>query len=176
MTINERITQIINDLFEGNKRAFSIAVGVSPAVIENIVGKRKSAPSFEVTSKIVSSIDNINTEWLIAGKGNMLKSTETKTYENNTKSGNLSETLVAYASSHTSDVNQHLKELEKIKKEINKDTTLLRLLEDNSKLVDANVKLANANLLLAETNALLSQELINQKNTGKDTAHTADAV
>lgn len=60
MNINERITQIINELYAGNKRAFSLAIGASPAVIENIVGKRKSNPSFEITNKIISSIDNID--------------------------------------------------------------------------------------------------------------------
>lgn len=71
MTINERITKIIESKYQGNKRAFSTAIGVSAAVIENIVGKRQSSPSFEVTNKIVTSIDNINAEWLITGAGAM---------------------------------------------------------------------------------------------------------
>ncbi len=72
MTINDRITSLINELYKGNKRAFSLSVGVSPAVIENIVGKRQSSPSFDIMNKIVSSIDNINTKWLLTGQGNML--------------------------------------------------------------------------------------------------------
>ena len=73
MTINHRIRKIIDELFSGNKRAFSFAVGVSPTVTENIVGKRQSNPSFDVTSKIAYSIDNINSEWLLTGNGDMLK-------------------------------------------------------------------------------------------------------
>lgn len=73
MNINDRISYIINELYKGNKRAFSLSVGVSPAVIENIVGKRKSSPSFEVMNKILSSIDNIDARWLITGDGDMIK-------------------------------------------------------------------------------------------------------
>lgn len=73
MSISDRILKIVNKLFDGNKRAFSLCVGVSSAVIENIVGKRKSNPSYEVTYKILSSLDNICPEWLLLGKGDMLK-------------------------------------------------------------------------------------------------------
>lgn len=71
MTIHDRIQKIINDLFAKNKRAFSIAIGVTPSVTENIVGKRKSSPSYEVINKILSSIENLSVEWLITGKGDM---------------------------------------------------------------------------------------------------------
>lgn len=73
MTINERVQKIIDELYSGNKRAFSSAVGISPNVTENIVGKRKGSPSFDVTNKIVYSIENINAEWFITGEGEMLK-------------------------------------------------------------------------------------------------------
>lgn len=85
MNINERIVELIDKLFSGNKRAFSLAIGVSPAVIENIVGKRKSSPSFEVTNKIVSSIDNLDPGWLLTGEGEMLKSGEEKKERENNK-------------------------------------------------------------------------------------------
>ncbi len=73
MTINQRVQKIIDELFSGNKRSFSAEIGVSPTVTENIVGKRKSNPSYEVTTKIIHSIENINIEWLLTGKGEMLK-------------------------------------------------------------------------------------------------------
>lgn len=74
MTINERIEYLINVLFSGNKRAFSKAIDVSPTVTDNIVGKRQSSPSFEVTHKIISSIDNISIEWLMTGIGEPIRS------------------------------------------------------------------------------------------------------
>ena len=96
MTINQRITDLINTLYSGNKRAFSIAINVSPAVIENIVGKRQSAPSYEITSKIISSIDNISIEWLMTGKGNMLKNQAKEYIEKKEVSNNISEPNATY--------------------------------------------------------------------------------
>lgn len=72
MDINGRFNQIITTLFKGNKSAFASAVGVTPSVVDNIVGKRQGKPSFEVLEK-VSAIEEINIEWLITGNGNMLK-------------------------------------------------------------------------------------------------------
>jgi hypothetical protein len=73
MTINQRFEEIIQKLYSGNKRAFSKAIGVSPTVIENVVGTRKGNPSFEVVQKVVNAIANIDTDWLITGDGTMLR-------------------------------------------------------------------------------------------------------
>lgn len=72
MDINSRFDQIITTLFKGNKSAFASAVGITPSVVDNIVGKRQGKPSFEVLEK-VSALAEINIEWLITGSGNMLK-------------------------------------------------------------------------------------------------------
>ncbi|MDU1891182.1 MAG: LexA family transcriptional regulator [Dysgonomonas sp.] len=74
MSINKRIQEIIDSRFFGNKRAFSFAIGVTASVTENIVGKRQGRPSFEVTYKIVNSIEGINSDWLLTGKGEMFGS------------------------------------------------------------------------------------------------------
>ena len=71
--INERIKQLIETVSGGNKRAFSLLIGVSPTVIENIVGSRKGKPGYELLEKIIFSIENINTEWLFTGRGDILK-------------------------------------------------------------------------------------------------------
>lgn len=73
MSINERIDFIIKEFFSGNKRAFSREVGISTSVTENIVGKRQGNPSFDVLEKIVNSIQELNSEWLLTGKNSMLK-------------------------------------------------------------------------------------------------------
>ncbi len=39
---------IIRELYNGNKRAFSMAIGVTPSVIEIVVGTRQVKPSFDV--------------------------------------------------------------------------------------------------------------------------------
>lgn len=75
MTINERFDQIIGTLFKGNKSAFANAIGVTPSVVDNIVGKRQGKPSFDVVEK-VSALAEMNIDWLITGKGDMLKSSK----------------------------------------------------------------------------------------------------
>jgi len=79
MTINERFEEIISKIYKGNKRAFAIAIGVSPTVIENVVGTRKGKPSYDVIEKICVNA-NISPEWLITGKGDMIKTEITKIY------------------------------------------------------------------------------------------------
>lgn len=68
MTINERFEIIIRILCNGNKRAFAKAVGISPTVVENIVGTRKGKPSYDVLVKVCSNA-NISAEWLLLGIG-----------------------------------------------------------------------------------------------------------
>lgn len=71
MTINERFGKIIRILYGGNKSAFATAVGIAPSVVDNIVGKRQGKPSFEVIEK-VSALAEVNVEWLVTGRGEML--------------------------------------------------------------------------------------------------------
>ncbi|HEY3389431.1 MAG TPA: S24 family peptidase [Prolixibacteraceae bacterium] len=89
MDINQRFEEIINQLYAGNKRAFSLAIGVAPTVIENVVGKRQGNPSFEVIQKVASANANIDTEWLLTGTGSMIK--EEKASKGNVKVENTKE-------------------------------------------------------------------------------------
>lgn len=73
MTINERLSKLIRILFGGNKSAFASRLGVTPSVIDNIVGKRQSKPSFDLIEKL-SSIEEVNLDWLITGHGSPLSS------------------------------------------------------------------------------------------------------
>lgn len=68
MDINERFETIIKLLFNGNKRAFAKAVGISPTVVENVVGARKGKPSYDVLVKVCANA-NISAEWLLLGIG-----------------------------------------------------------------------------------------------------------
>ena len=77
MTINERFNSIINTLFDGNKSAFAASVGVSPSVVDNIVGKRQGKPSFDVIEK-VSALAEVNVIWLITGEGDAFKKKHSK--------------------------------------------------------------------------------------------------
>ena len=84
MSIQVRIQKIIDELYSKNKRAFSLAIGVNPSVIENIVGKRQGNPSFEITQKIITANENINADWLMTGRGEMINnSSSMQTGSNN---------------------------------------------------------------------------------------------
>ncbi len=71
-TINSRLSTLIHELYGGNKRAFASAVGVSPTVIENIVGARQGKPSYDVINKICANA-NVSSEWLLMERGSMLR-------------------------------------------------------------------------------------------------------
>lgn len=81
-TIQERVKQLIDNLSNGNKRAFAIRIGVSPTVIENVVGQRSGKPGAILLEKILCSFENIDALWLITGKGEMLKPESPKPEEN----------------------------------------------------------------------------------------------
>ena len=78
-SINERFERLIITLYRGNKSAFAQAIGVAPSVVDNIVGKRQGKPSFDVVEKI-SAIAGLNLEWLITGKGEMLRTSTPSQY------------------------------------------------------------------------------------------------
>ena len=98
MTINERLNQIISELYKNNKRAFSMQIDVTPTVIENVVGKRQGKPSFDVLEKICAKA-NISGTWLLTGEGSMLKiDSPPEQSENNTETpteGSIDTPLVA---------------------------------------------------------------------------------
>ena len=81
VNINTRLKNIINTLYNGNKRAFATTIGVNPTVIENIVGARQSKPSYDVLCKICSNA-NISEQWLISGTGEMLKNKQDSSASN----------------------------------------------------------------------------------------------
>ena len=70
--IQNRFALIINELYGGNKRAFARAAGIQATVVENVVGARQGKPSFDVMQRICANA-NISAEWLLSGKGEMLK-------------------------------------------------------------------------------------------------------
>lgn len=77
-TINSRIKEIIDKLFDGNIKDFAIATGINYHTARNIVGERQTTPSSNIIESIASSIENINGNWLLSGKGEMTISTMSK--------------------------------------------------------------------------------------------------
>ena len=52
MNIQERIQEVIDTLYNGNKRLFANSVGISPTTLENVVGARQGNPSYLLLYKI----------------------------------------------------------------------------------------------------------------------------
>jgi transcriptional regulator with XRE-family HTH domain len=88
MTINNRIELIIKSL-ELNNNSFSMRIGVNSTVIHNIV-KGRNAPSYDVLQKILSSFDNINADWLITEKGEMINNNKRLEYAKSSTDSNVS--------------------------------------------------------------------------------------
>lgn len=71
-TINDRIRQIIYH-YKLNNSSLSKRIGLkSGGTITNIVSGRKSKPSYDILWKIAEAFP-INTDWLLLGKGPMLR-------------------------------------------------------------------------------------------------------
>lgn len=72
-TINERLQFIADKLFDSNISLFEKECGLKPATLKHIVKGRLSKPSYEIIESICRTIVLLNTDWLIIGKGSMLK-------------------------------------------------------------------------------------------------------
>lgn len=66
-TINDRMEQIVDEQFGGNKAAFSKAIGVSPAAMSSYLGNvRRSKPSIDMVAKIIDNLQ-VDPYWLLLG-------------------------------------------------------------------------------------------------------------
>jgi len=70
--MKDRLLKFLNKEQLSSAR-FAEIIGVQPSSISHILSGRNK-PGFDFIQKILSSYPSINAEWLIMGKGNMLKS------------------------------------------------------------------------------------------------------
>lgn len=73
--ISNRIKEVVAHFCNGNNRKFASIIETGEANIRNYIAGRQ--PKFEVISSIASKFE-INCEWLLTGKGEMLLSNEEK--------------------------------------------------------------------------------------------------
>ncbi len=66
--INDRIAALIESLGISPNR-FCEAVKVNPTVIHNIIKGRRSKPSYDLLEKILTSYEEISSDWLLRGEG-----------------------------------------------------------------------------------------------------------
>ena len=88
-SISLRIKHLINKK-NMNISSFEKKIGVGNNSIGTII-RRNSNISGEILSKILISFNDINAEWLMTGKGEMLKQTLSKEYQTNEKINKLEE-------------------------------------------------------------------------------------
>ena len=66
-----RIEQLI-DALGITQKDFAMQIGISPASLSHITSGR-NRPSLELVLKILNKHPNINSDWLLFGKGDMVK-------------------------------------------------------------------------------------------------------
>lgn len=119
--INDRILYIIENKANKNKKQFAEMISVAPQVIQNIVSGRRNKPSFDILNAIISTFDDINSEWLITGNGEMFKNidtiTQTTTGNNNISIGKGNNNSVS-SSTENNTIKQLQKELEDCKNQL----------------------------------------------------------
>ena len=71
-SIGQRINKLVKYFSNGNNSDFATKIGVSEANIRNYINDR-AEPKFNILEKIAINFE-INYEWLLTGKGEMLKS------------------------------------------------------------------------------------------------------
>jgi len=69
-TINERIKSLVDHFSQGNNSDFANKIGINEANVRNYIANTE--PKFNVLEKIANNFE-INFEWLLTGKGEMLK-------------------------------------------------------------------------------------------------------
>lgn len=70
-TINDRMEQIVEERFNGNKSAMAKSLGIDRATLSNYIGtKRRSKPSIDLVSKIIDKLD-VNPYWFLLGRGEL---------------------------------------------------------------------------------------------------------
>ncbi len=139
MTINERFVLIIEQSFRGNKSAFAAAIGVAPSVVDNIVGKRMGKPSYDVLAK-TSAIAEINTDWLVLGRGEMLRRPADASVGNGATA--VGENAIAGAVIHGSVGNSGGTSDEVLKERI---ASLEKLLEEKERLIQVLLNIQKGN-------------------------------
>lgn len=72
--INHRIKKVVDELFNRNVSAFARQLKVPQPTLKDIVGGKLSTPRADILEKIIGDKSlNISAEWLLTGKGDMLK-------------------------------------------------------------------------------------------------------
>lgn len=136
-TINQRIKEIAEKLFDGNISELARVSGVNQPALRDIVGTKQAKPRFEILNSIVdSSTLNIEAEWLLTGKGEMMKSStvQENIIKEDTSGYSMANTLLEQLSKLTDTVLSQQKTIESL---IDTNKKTVALLADNANNADA---------------------------------------
>lgn len=76
--IQDRIQTIIDKMFNGVAKQFGEHIGRNMNTFKDIVGGKRTAPSYALLYDILASDLGINPEWLMLGEGPMYKEKRTE--------------------------------------------------------------------------------------------------
>ena len=128
-TINGRIKEII--VFSGiNDSAFVKKIGVTQSVIASMF-KRGTEPSAKVITSILSTFEDISSEWLLRGKGNMLISENSQNNENVERISRLVDTITILQGT----INEQMKTIQLLNEENKRIKGELALLKNERNIV-----------------------------------------
>lgn len=67
-TINDRMEQLANQMFDGNKAAFAKAIGLHPSAISSYLSQqRRSKPNIDMVTNIIVKL-KVDPLWLLTGE------------------------------------------------------------------------------------------------------------
>ena len=69
MAFTERFAYLVEELTNGNMSEFSKRTGISYTSVNEHYKGIKTNPKISFLNKLINSFENINTEWLVTGKG-----------------------------------------------------------------------------------------------------------
>ena len=72
-SIHVRLEKMVQVFSNGNKSAFGRQADIQSGVLAGLVGGRLNKPSFDILQRLSTSYPQVREEWLLNGKGTMLK-------------------------------------------------------------------------------------------------------
>lgn len=137
--MTERLELFINSLGV-SVNAFEVAVGASNGLIRKAIANKTEINSKSIT-RIADKYPQLNINWLLTGKGNMIEQAEVTPYEENSISSVLSEPGAVYES-----VNNNKTEPTYSDAHIDTLIKVLDKLSENEKSSNKNVAVMNENI------------------------------
>lgn len=87
LEIQDRLAILINTIAK-NPNAFSVSIGTPSTQIYNIIKGKRNKPSFDLLVKICRTYPQVDLDWLVLGKGQMLRGENGHAHRGSSKAPN----------------------------------------------------------------------------------------